>query len=97
MNKLFSIVRRPWGWMVTLLHANKAWIKIIRVLPGECTSEQSHNERREIHIKLYPTLSIKKVASGERHRMFGGLYLEVAYGHPREEDVVRYDDKYGRT
>lgn len=83
--------------MITLLHFDKVWLKFIHVLPGESTSDQSHNERAEIHVKIYPIPSIKKIKIGDRHRMVGGMYVEIAYGRPREEDIIRYSDKYGRS
>ncbi|MBI1999153.1 MAG: adenylyltransferase/cytidyltransferase family protein [Parcubacteria group bacterium] len=32
----------------------------------------------------------------EKHRLYRGAYVEVALGEPREEDVIRHEDDYGR-
>ncbi|TSD05085.1 MAG: cytidyltransferase-related enzyme [Parcubacteria group bacterium Greene0714_7] len=40
------------------------------------------------------------VAKGTKHRLSskeGGAIVEVALGNCREEDIIRYEDKYGRT
>ena len=80
---------RPWGWMVKLISLPKFWLKIIRV-KGR-TSLQSHNDRTEYHFGFY------KVNPGEKHRMQHGIFLELALGKPREEDIIRYEDDYGRN
>lgn len=37
---------------------------------------------------------------GEKHRIVGGkrglTIIEVSEGNPKEKDIVRYEDKYGR-
>lgn len=58
------------------------------------TSLQSHRDRTEYHIS---TRGIARVCPGQRHRMERGIYLEFAFGLPREEDVVRFEDDYGRV
>ena len=90
-------MRRPWGWMVRFIHITPFWVKLIRVYPGEATSDQLHRERTEYHVYLPRVWSSKKIRPGERHRMEGGWYIEVATGRPREDDIVRFDDKYGRV
>ena len=82
------IDRRPWGWMLKLVSWHTYWLKFILVRGR--TSLQSHKERDEWHFGLY------KIAKGEKHRLFKGVYLELAVGKPREEDIVRYEDDYGR-
>ena len=41
-----------------------------------------------------------KIRKREKHRIAGiaknSCVLEVAFGHPRERDIVRHEDKYGR-
>lgn len=40
------------------------------------------------------------VPIGRRHRIestSGGVLLELALGEPREDDIVRYEDDYGRA
>lgn len=80
---------RPWGKMWKLISAKKFWLKFILV-KGR-TSLQSHSERTEWHFGLY------KVPPREKHRLLKGVYLELAYGKPREDDMVRYEDDYGRA
>ena len=41
-----------------------------------------------------------KIDKNEKHRMYGitdATVLEVTLGEPREGDIVRYEDKYGRV
>jgi quercetin dioxygenase-like cupin family protein len=43
---------------------------------------------------------ILKIGRREKHRMTGikdSYVLELAFGNPREEDIVRYEDDYGRA
>lgn len=54
------------------------------------TSYQSHKHRDEWHFGLY------KVKAGEKHRMQHGVFLELALGKPKESDIIRYEDDYGR-
>jgi D-beta-D-heptose 7-phosphate kinase/D-beta-D-heptose 1-phosphate adenosyltransferase len=74
--------------MWKIISAKKFWLKFILV-KGR-TSLQSHNERTEWHFGLY------KVPPREKHRLLKGAYFELAYGKPKEEDIVRYEDDYGR-
>ena len=84
--------RRPWGWMFLLVHTKAFWVKIIRVTGR--TSLQSHEHRVEYHITPW---RIQRIAREEKHRLDRGWYIEYAYGEPREEDIIRYEDDYGRT
>lgn len=89
---------RPWGWMVKLIHRPTFWLKLIWV--STRNSLQSHEKRREIHIKFEWALkpwSVKKIPVREVHRMTRGLYLEIALGEPREDDIKRYEDDFGRA
>jgi len=74
--------------MWKIISAKKFWLKFILV-KGR-TSLQSHNERAEWHLGLY------KVPPREKHRLLRGTYFELAYGKPREEDIIRHEDDYGR-
>ncbi|MEN4006530.1 MAG: phosphomannose isomerase type II C-terminal cupin domain [Methanobacteriaceae archaeon] len=41
-----------------------------------------------------------KINENEKHRLYGlssAVVLEAAFGQPREEDIIRYEDKYGRA
>ena len=57
------------------------------------TSLQSHKRRTEYHISIK---SIKRITPNQIHRMTKGLYVELAFGLPHEEDITRYEDDYGR-
>jgi len=74
--------------MVKFISTKKFWLKFIRV-KGQ-TSYQSHQERTGYHI------GISKVLPGDKHRMTRGFYIELAFGRPREEDIERFEDSYGR-
>jgi len=41
-------------------------------------------------------IGVFKVPYGETHRLSRGWYIELATGHPREHDITRYEDNYGR-
>ncbi len=83
------LMKRPWGWMLRLIKTKKFWLKLI--FARERTSLQSHKERTEWHIGIY------KVPKNEKHRLNKGIYLEFALGNPKEEDITRYEDDYGRA
>ena len=78
--------------MFTLIHTNWFWVKILHV-KGR-TSLQSHERRTEYHISI---MGVRRVHPKERHRMESGVYIEFAYGDPYEEDVIRFEDDYGRV
>ena len=82
------IEQTRWGWMVKLFRTKWCWVKFLRVRGR--TSLQTHKERTEWHFGLY------KVSPGDVHRMQKGWFFEFAYGNPREEDIERLDDDYGR-
>lgn len=84
--------KRPWGWMFKFIHTRHCWIKLIHVIGR--TSLQSHKQRTEYHLSFW---CIKKINPLEKHRMEPGWYIEYAHGIPTEEDIVRYQDDYGRT
>ncbi len=82
-------IERPWGKMWKLISAKKFWLKIIWV-KGR-TSLQSHADRTEWHFGFY------KVKPREKHRLLPGLYTEFVFGkRADEDDIVRYEDDYGR-
>lgn len=84
--------RRPWGWMIKLIHTEKLWIKLIRVKGRN--SLQSHKHRVEYHVSFW---KIRKIELNEVHRMTAGWYIEIATGSPAEDDITRYEDDYGRV
>ena len=58
---------------------------------------------RAIHGNKAVDLSVSdilNVKEEEKHRLYGitdAVVLEVAFGKPRETDITRYDDDYGRV
>ncbi len=43
---------------------------------------------------------ILKISKEEKHRIYGitdACVLEAAFGEPRERDIIRYEDEYGRA
>lgn len=41
-----------------------------------------------------------KINKKEKHRIYGlrrTIVLEAAFGQPKEKDIIRYEDKYGRV
>ncbi len=79
---------RPWGTMWKLFHTEKAWLKFILVRGR--TSLQSHSRRTEWHFGFY------KVEPMQKHRLLPGAYFEFVHGNPDENDIIRYEDDYGR-
>jgi hypothetical protein len=93
---------RPWGRMWMVCQCKRAWVKIIHVYPGQRTSDQYHAKRSEWHWRLgWPhmrgSMWCKVIRVGRLHRMSQGWYVEVAWGRPHENDIVRLSDDYGRT
>lgn len=89
--------RRPWGWMIKPLACPLAWVKLIRVHPGQRTSLQRHRSRWEYHVGMTPQgWHRKKIGLYQLHRMCCGWYLEFAWGLPSESDIERCGDDYGR-
>ncbi len=106
---------RPWGLFRRFTNNQISTIKIIKVLPNEELSLQSHKEREEfwrvikgdgifeIGSKKYiveegseqfvPVLTKHKMKSG----MDGMEVLEISLGEFDENDIIRYEDKYGRV
>lgn len=46
-------------------------------------------------------MSFLSVKNNQKHRLIGGekeglLIIEIALGQPKEEDIIRYQDDYGR-
>lgn len=83
---------RPWGWFLLVFKCYSFWLKIIHV-EGR-TSNQIHRFRDELHLSL---AGIRYVPRLTPHRMTKGNYLEVAWGVPREDDIIRLEDDYGRV
>lgn len=86
------MVRKPWGFYITLAQRPTWWLKFLFVW-GK-TSLQKHSHRSEFHVG---TRGIKIVKPEEYHRLSWGLYIEYAWGNPAEADIVRIQDDYGRV
>jgi len=82
-------MKRPWGKMWKIASGKNFWVKFLWV-PGR-TSMQAHRHRTEWHFGLY------KVAPLEKHRLSHGAFLELIIGKPDEDDIIRYEDDYGRS
>lgn len=82
--------KRPWGWFIKFIALKNFWFKLIRVKRGQRTSLQKHKDRKEIHV------GIQFVDKNLPHRIAHGFYIEMAFGKPRENDIVRLKDDYGR-
>ena len=83
------MIYKPWGFFITLLKGKNFWFKFLRVRGR--TSLQRHKLRTEWHFGFY------RVDPGDVHRMQHGYFFEFAYGNPREEDIERLEDDYGRV
>jgi hypothetical protein len=89
-----KIIRSPWGWNITIFRTKTFWFKFLWIFRGECTSLQYHNYRTELYIG---TSGIKLIKPFDHHQYFGGMYFEIAWGLPMEEDIYRITDIYGRA
>ncbi len=107
-------VERPWGNFRQFTKNEISTIKIIKVMPNEALSLQSHKNRREFWhvIKGSGVVEINnsKISANigdefeidleEKHRLTAGEngieILEIATGDFDEEDIIHFEDKYGR-
>lgn len=52
---------------------------------------------------LWPTIEVVEILRGVKHRIINTsdsqdlVVLEIAEGEPLEEDIIRYEDDYGRV
>lgn len=108
-------INRPWGKFRQFTHDELSTVKIIKVLPNEILSLQSHKERAEFWHVISGTGTVQigeviyeakaddefEFGFGEKHRLSGGkeglVVLEIATGHFDENDIIHYEDKYGRV
>jgi hypothetical protein len=91
MKEVMKYQSRPWGWMLTLFSTKHLWLKILRV-KGR-TSLQKHAKRTELHVG---TSGVRLVSQDTIHRLGNETCLELAWGEPLEEDIVRLEDDYFR-
>lgn len=73
-------------------HENRdeVWV----VLKGSIRAQKSDSS---IILNVGEFLKIRK---GEKHRIYAltnACVLETAFGQPREKDIIRYEDEYGRV
>ncbi len=64
------------------------------LLKGEIKAQKNNDFKI---LKIGDSLKIEK---NEKHRIIGienSVVFEVALGQPQENDIIRYEDKYGRT
>ena len=97
---MFTRIDRPWGRMWLLFHLPFLWVKVIVVNSNHRTSVQIHRERTELHIALRLHREGwygRKVPKGHVHVLATGRYIEIAWGRPREEDIIRLADQCGHT
>ena len=102
---------RPWGNFEQFTHNEISTVKIITVKPDVKLSLQSHKHRDETWIvldgqikvvlddKTYQTKPGDKflIKRGQKHRLIGpGRILEISHGEFDEDDIIRYEDDFGR-
>ncbi len=83
------LTKKPWGKMWTFIKNRRFWFKFL-FITGR-TSLQSHKERTEYQCGIW------EVKPNEKHIMQHGIFVELAIGNPKEEDITRYEDDYGRV
>ncbi len=103
---------RPWGKFEQFSHNEKSTVKIITVNDGAKLSLQSHKNRDEAWVVLDGNIKIVlddktydtkpgdrfEIKRGQKHRLIGpGRVLEISYGNFNENDIVRYEDDFGRS
>jgi len=91
------LVHRPWGTYRSIHHGERVQVKHIMVKPGGILSLQMHHHRAEHWVV------VTFIPMGTRHRLENPgkipLHLiEVQSGsYLGEDDIVRYEDTYGRA
>lgn len=86
------LTKTPWGYSIKLWHSRNRWVKILIVLGR--TSLHKHCFRDEHFFSFF---GYRYVERGCYHRQNSGVYLEYSTGKPRESDVYRLEDDYGRV
>ncbi len=99
---------RPWGSFTILDDQEFCKVKRIEVNPGGRLSLQSHKKRSETWTMVAGIGTITlgetvKIRVGQKHRIENrgdvpAVFIEVQTGtYFGEEDIIRYDDVYGRA
>jgi mannose-1-phosphate guanylyltransferase/mannose-6-phosphate isomerase len=110
---IHQTVYRPWGTYTVLESSGKHKIKNIRVMPGKRLSLQLHAHRSEhwVVVKGRACVGVDGeqrclgegestyISAGVKHRLFnpGRVPLEIIEVQLGEDDIVRFDDEYGRA
>jgi mannose-6-phosphate isomerase len=91
---------RPWGNFVRLSHNEPCSVKIITVKAGKRLSLQSHNKRSELWRVLDGPMTVQlgdEIQSLQRdEEEVDGRWLEISFGDFDEDDIIRYEDDFGR-
>ncbi|MBT9169314.1 MAG: Mannose-1-phosphate guanylyltransferase 1 [Syntrophomonadaceae bacterium] len=95
--------KRPTYWIKKLfinkgeelsLQSHKERYEIWTVLEGRISAQKGNNRF------VLNKGEFLKIDKEEKHRISGltkSCILEVAFGKPKERDIIRYEDKYGRV
>ena len=103
---------RTWGKFAQFSHNDKSTVKIITVNNGAKLSLQSHKNRDEMWIVLDGNIKIVlddqtyetkpgvlcEIKRVQKRRLIGpGRFLEISDGNFDENDIIRYEDDFGRS
>jgi mannose-6-phosphate isomerase len=98
-------VKEPWGGFDELTLNETSTVKILTVLPGEELSWVILDAKLDVIVddKRFTVFRGQEIfiPQGAKHRAIGldepCRWLEISFGQFDEEDIHRYQDKYGRT
>jgi mannose-1-phosphate guanylyltransferase/mannose-6-phosphate isomerase len=103
---LHRLVHRPWGWYDSIDSGPRFQVKRIMVKPGASLSLQKHHHRAEVtngdQVILLTENQSTYIPLGQVHRLAnpGKVPLEIievqSGSYLGEDDIVRFDDHYGR-
>ncbi len=92
-----TFTRKPWGWALTLLRTRHRELRLLFVRRGHKTSDHVHTRRGEYFVSL-PFLFPMGHTRPFHHQRYGaGIYLEWAYWAWDDDQIIRFDDAYGRA
>ena len=100
---LYRKVHRPWGWYNSIDKEDRFKAKRIQVKPQACLRLQKHHHCAEHWIVVTGTADItnggKAILLAENQSTH--ITLEIidvqSCSHLGEDDIVRFEDHYGRT
>jgi mannose-6-phosphate isomerase-like protein (cupin superfamily) len=97
-------VEKPWGWELWWAHTDRYVGKQIHINKGEALSLQYHNKKDEVIFVFRGRILFEMGDSPgvlQKREMAAGESVEDTYifevSTPEVEDVVRLEDRYGRT